>query len=68
MGSFGKRLTALESTQPAGAAIWHRILQGVGQSLDAAVDSYGRERIGGTDRLIERRLVDGQKHARGSAQ
>ena len=49
MGSIGQRLTALESANPSGAAAWHRVILQAGQSLDAALDAYGRERIGGRD-------------------
>lgn len=59
MGSIGQRLTALESANPSGAAAWHRVVLQAGQSLDAALDAYGRERIGGRDGLIVRKIVGG---------
>lgn len=57
MGNIGMRLAALEAEEPGGATIWHRILREPGQSLDGALDAYGRYRIGVTDRLIVRHII-----------
>ncbi len=53
-----KRLEALETGCFNVPVIGHRIVQAVGQSQDKAITLYGRDRIGPTDRLIIRRIVD----------
>lgn len=58
MTNFGKRIEALEAMQSTGAVAWHRVLQESDQTIDQALDAYGRDRIGPTDRLIVRKIVD----------
>ena len=68
MGNIGKRIGMLEARRPATTIAWHRIIQQPGQTLDAALEAYGRDRIGDADRLIVRRIIDGQLAAGGILQ
>ncbi|MBA4092060.1 MAG: hypothetical protein C0494_15920 [Sphingobium sp.] len=58
MANIGKRIEALEALRSAGAVVWHRVIQQSGQTLDEALDAYGRDRIAPDDRLIVRKIVD----------
>jgi hypothetical protein len=51
------RLRALESAGRSGWRKVHRVLQQLGQDQDAALDDYGRDRIGPDDLVIVRRIV-----------
>jgi hypothetical protein len=62
MSNIGKRITALEGSHTAGTVVWHRILQQPGQSRDAALGVYGRQRIDVTDWLIVRQIVDAHQN------
>lgn len=50
------RIARLESTHRPFTR-WHRVIRYEGQSLDAALDAYGRERVGADDGLIVRHVL-----------
>lgn len=58
MSARDRRLVALESvSQPGGVERWHRVIQGVGQTRDEALDEYGRDKVGENDGVIVRQIV-----------
>lgn len=59
MSNFGKRIGALEAKENVAPAIWRRVVQEAGQTLDDALDRYGRDRIGAADNVIVRRIYAG---------
>ena len=44
---------------------WHRVVQQVGQSYEEALATYGADRIGPDDGIIQRELVRPQFDAQG---
>jgi hypothetical protein len=53
-----RRVEALEAAKPAVVARWHRLLVDVGDTIERAVDAYGRDRIAAADCLIVRQVVE----------
>jgi hypothetical protein len=57
MKGLTNRLAALETEQPNEVRA-HRIIQGIGQTRDEALNSYGCGNIAPGDLLIVRRIVE----------
>ena len=55
---LGKRIAALEAKAPKNWSPWHRIVQMPEQTLDQAIDAYGRDRIGPDDNMVVWTVVD----------
>jgi hypothetical protein len=55
--SLSNRVGLLEAKVPAALVTHHRIIQRVGQTLDDAIDEYGRDRIADSDAIVCRRIV-----------
>lgn len=57
MAKLEGRVKALENRGGSAFYPYHRIVQGVGQTQDEALEAYGRDKIGPNDNLVIRRLV-----------
>lgn len=57
MGNLGRRVSALEGAQVKGPGRWHRIIVDVGQTVQEAIESYGRDSIAPDDGMIIREIV-----------
>jgi hypothetical protein len=58
MTPIKKRVAELEAKKPVVTSACHRIVVELGDTIDAAVSSYGADRIAPADTLIIRTIVD----------
>jgi len=69
-GGFAKRLSAIErsvSSTSLNPPAWHQFILEPGETLESAIDAFGRDRIGPDDGVIVHQIVDvGESNIGGS--
>ena len=58
INDLNRRVAALQAGAPTRAVGCHRIVRQPGQSLEDAIDEYGRNNIGDVDIILCRTIVD----------